>query len=325
MTTINKEQSEAIVKSLLEKAHSRFKQEFDGESEEFLDRVLRKHRAIVARRTCKLSQKWSMWDNDGVILTPDNTRAYYRKGKTEILILECPPQIRFMRFRSDLANRESSDAAYPKEDSVCQYSLALPYVIFLFRFKNGMFDQVQCVFCDRPLKRLEEKPLKPYLSNIDSTLKVCLGRDFIRGELIKDNIIQQSSFVLNHFWQTVYSDEWSAHFWNSKSHFYEIGDERMSSLEGWQNASTENPLFVTEDVQWLPHSEECFGDMIVALLEDESENNAFQEEIYNDLVDQFLEEIKKSFAENLDSVNEKFIESNVVKLGEELAQQISKI
>jgi hypothetical protein len=65
-----------------------------------------------------------------------------------------------------------------------------------------------------------KRPLRPYLSNLDSNLKVCLGLSFDRSKLIKDKLAQQTAFVLDHFWHSAFSDEWSAHYWDNKIAFH---------------------------------------------------------------------------------------------------------
>lgn len=318
-TKPTKEQAKNIVVSLLSKAQKRFKQELVGENEEFLDRVIRQYRAKVARTSWKNAQKWCKWNNDGPVLMPDFTRIYYRKGNTEVFLQEYHPQVRLMKFKGTLAKRDDTDedmASYDMEKTH-HYSLALPYVVFLFKFVNGMFVEVRVAFCDRPLKRLDERPLRPYLSNIDSELRVCLGRDFDREQLEKDNLTQQSAYVLSHFWQTTYSDEWSTHFWANKKFFRE-NDPRMATMDAWQTASIENPLFVVEDVQWLRHHEENFGDMFVRMFEYDRGNVDLQEDLYRDLVEEFLTKVKKTLMENIDAIDGRILENATDQLADEL-------
>lgn len=320
---LTKDKAKEIVTELLGKAHSRFKQELAGENEEFLDRVVRQYNAKVARYSWKVSQKWCKWSDEGPVLMPDYTRIYYRKGNTEVLVLEYPPQVRIMKFKGSLAKRDSTGDSIEQTEhnKIFQYSLALPYVVFIFKYTNGIFTDVRCALSDRPLRRLEERPLRPYMSNIDNTLSVCLGQSFDRNQLIKDNIVQQSAFVLSHFWQTVYSDERSQHYWNCKSHFQQV-DPRMATLEAWQEASIENPLFVIEDVQWLQHVEENFGDMIVRLFDDDTGNLELHEELYSELVKNFLEDVTKTFQENLDAIEEKVVDGTTDQLAEELLAKL---
>lgn len=146
MATLTKDQAKQIVTEILNKAHNRFKQELEGENEEFLDRVVRQYRAKVARYSWKASQKWCKWGEDGPVLMPDYTRLYYRKANTEVMVLEYPPQIRMMKFQGALAKRANTAEKIEPEDAkrVFQYSLALPYVIFIFKFVKGTFSQVRC-------------------------------------------------------------------------------------------------------------------------------------------------------------------------------------
>ncbi|CAE7860211.1 unnamed protein product [Symbiodinium microadriaticum] len=321
---IKKEEGKVAIKRLVSGVAKRFKQEMLGEwGEETSDRTLRRYRAQIVRYGWKHAQKWCKWDKDGPVLMPDNTRMYYRKGDTEIVVKELPPQVRLMKFRGALAARSNTSEKLSASamNEIHHFSLAIPYVVFIFKFRNGLFQEVRCAFSDRPLKRLEEQPLRPYLSNIDTNLSVCLGPSFNKKELIKDNIFQQASYVLSNFWQTAYSDEWSTHFWNTRKHFQD-NDSRLAGLNAWQEASTENPLFVVEDVNWLKYNEDSFGDMIVRMFEDDMTNATVHEELYNSLVDNFLDDLKKSITTDLGNVQERI---NVGGLGSLIDELIEKV
>lgn len=290
---------------LLREGYKRFQQELVGENDELLDRLLSQYRARVARNAWKTCQKWCKWDDEGPVLMPDYCRAYYRKGDTEVLVLEQPPQVRLMKFKGALVFRETDeDDATANDDDVYTYSLSLPYVVFVFKFNKGIFDHVKCAFCDRPLKRLEEEPLKPYLSNVDNTLKVCLGGGFQVKELVKGNIVQQIAFVLDHFWYSAYSNEWSGNFWTYKQHFSDVGDSRLVGMASWEKASEEDALFVVEDVHWLKHENENFGDIIVRMFDEDPLNHSLHEELFETLSDVFLEEVKSQLQENVTKVEE---------------------
>lgn len=320
---LTKEQAKEIVVEILNKAHSRFKQESLAETEEILDRSARQYRAKVARSSWKISQKWCKFADDGPVLMPDYTRMYYRKGTTEVLAMELPPQIRLMKWHGSLL-RENSTSNTPNDPDlkrVFQYTLALPYVVFLFKYTNGLFAEVKCAFSDRPLKKLEEKPYRPYLSNLDSNLGVCLGQSFPKDDLIPGNIVQQAALVLSHFWQSVYSDEWSAHFWANKGHF-QSSDPRLATMEAWQAASTDNPLFVVEDVAWLPHTEDNFGDMIVRMFEDDKTNHDLQEELYKDLADGFMQDVSKACKESADATEAKVVDKDADALADLLVEKV---
>jgi len=310
LSRLGREEVEKALKELCVTAMKRMRQEVIGENEDTLDRAIRKYRAKVARRTWHVAQKWCKWTDEGPVLMPDNTRLYYRKGQTEVVVQEFSPQVRLMKFKGALAKRANTDEhiSNAEKERVHTYSLALPYVVFIYKFSDGMFTDCYVAFCDRPLKKLQERPLRPYLSNLDSNLKLCHGASFHRNELIKGDIIQQIALVLNNFWQTIYSDEWAAHFWANKNHFdVQVEDVRMATMEGWQAASLDNPLFVIEDVNWMQHTEENFGDMVVRLFEHDQDDAGFQQELYTDLVENFLDEVKKVVEENMQSVEQKTV------------------
>ena len=317
---LTQEQAQEFVRNILRKSQSRFKQELVGENEEMLDRVLRQYRAKVARHSWKLSQKWSKWDAEGPVLMPDYARIYYRKGRSEVILQEFPPQVRLMKFRGSLVSKADSQTPISEVEArkIHHFSLALPYVVFVFKFFDGIFQEVKCAFNDRPLKRLEERPLRPYLSNIDNTLQVCLGHSLDRGELVKGQLTQQIALILNNFWQTSYSEDWSGNYWGNKTHFMGINDHRMSSIQNWQDASQENSLFVVEDVNWMQASEESFGDIIVKMLQDDPDNKKLHDDLYDGLVDSFFEEIKKSVQDNTSTVADKLSDQQIDEFVQEL-------
>lgn len=319
---ISEEKAESVIRDLVSKASSRFRQEFEGETEELVDRALRQFGAKVSRCSWKNSQQWCKWDDDGPVLMPDFTRIYYRKGNMEILVQEYPPQVRLMKFQSSLAMRKNTEEVMDdNRKDVCQYSLALPYIVFLFKFVDGNFKEVRCAFNDRPMKRLEEKPLRPYLSNIDTNLNVCLGLSFDRDKLEKNNVAQQASFVLDHFWHSVYSDEWATHFWNTKAYFQEQ-DSRLAELSEWEKNSQENALFVVEDVKWLEYQEESFGDIIVKMLEGSDDSSKLKEVLYKEITQEFVDSIKKIYNDSMNSVEKKIADPLSEQLAKELIAEL---
>ena len=313
-----------VISELVAKSYKRFKQELVGENDESLDRNLRQYRARIARNSWKTSQKWCKWDNDGPVLMPNFCRSYYRKGKTEVMVLEQPPQIRLVKLKGALALRDKDEDDHTSnDDKIYSYSLSLPYVVFIFKFVEGKFIQVKCAFCDRPLKKLEERPMKPYLSNIDNTLKVCLGGGFDVSKLQKDNLVQQASFVLDHFWHSAYSNEWSGNFWKYRNHFTN-SDKRLATMKNWEEASAENSLFVIEDVTWLQHEEENFGDIVVRLFDEDVSNHALQEELFTSLSEIFLDEVKNKLTENTTTIEQKLMNGREEQVIKDLIEELSK-
>lgn len=291
VSKINQPELSAILAEVGQNSILRFQQELESETNNRLEDFVREFCDIATHRSWKAAQKWCKWSKDGIVLTPDHTRVYYRRGDTEIVLQEFAPQMRLMKFQSSLVNK--------KEDrSVYSYTLALPYVNFLFRFREGLYSDCFVSFCDRPLKTLFEVPLRPYLSNLNTNLALCLGNDFNEENLIKDDVNQQIAYVLNHFWQTVYNNELPDHYIANKLYFAQ--DDRLCDLESWQKASIENPFFVIEDVSWMPYTvfengEEknpSYDDIISDLVLNDRRDLQFQQEMYDDISGELAKTIK---------------------------------
>jgi hypothetical protein len=314
-----------LVRKIVKIAASRMRQELLVDSEEGIEKHVRKFRSTVARKAWHKSQQWCKWNEGGPVLMPDFARMYYKKGNTEVLVMEYAPQTRLLRFHGSLAKRRNTAEEIPDrvQEKVYNYSLALPYTVFIHKFVSGMYSHTYVAFNDRPLKKLDEKPLRPYLSNIDDTLKLCVGADFDRRQLVKDNLVQQAAFVMSHFWQTVYSNEWASHFWAYRAHFREC-DKRMQDLDAWMEASAENPLFVIENVRWLHHPEESFGDIIVKLFDGEDVNAQFQQDLFNTVAEELLEDVAKTINGVADGIENK-VEPMLAEVQSQLMTELRKI
>jgi hypothetical protein len=299
--------SEAKVRTIIKKFAGYLKQEMKGQQEETLDGVLRKHCAMMSRHSWRVAQNWCKWDdeNGGPVLFPDCTRLYYRKANSEIIVQEFKPQIRMLRFRGDLFNLPV--------DAFFTYSLALPYTIFVFKFKDGLFQDVYAAFSACPLKKLDEQPMLPYLPNINNDLRVCLGKSFNRSKLIKDQLTQQCAFVLDHFWNSLFNKDWAQNYFECERHF--AGDARMCDLQCWQEHSGRDPLFVIDDVEWKPSRFVVnFGDLIVRLLDHEEQDYKFREELYQSLNDSFVKEAQRACEDKLDAAIEKLLQNKIKEL-----------
>ena len=258
--------------------------ELDGQCTE----VLKQFKATIGRRCWKLSQKWCQWGDNRPILQPNNSRLFYRKGKTDIMVIEQDPQVRTLRFNSTFDEQGS-------------YNVALPYVVFIFRFIDGNFTDVYCMFNDKPLGDLSERPIKPYLTNIDGPLKCCLGKTLNLPKGLNYN--QTVQYVLNYFWTAEHSNEWNDH-WNSNQRYFAANDGRLATLANWAEATQDNPLFVIDNVQWQRH-DRTIGDLIVGLTKTDTTAREFEETIFQDLVSEFLSSVQNAMSTSLKQSSEK--------------------
>lgn len=281
-----------IIDQFMSDLTNQLRQELIGVNESTFERPIKSCQGQLARISWQSAQHWVKWENDGPVLMPDNTRLYYRKGNTEIVLQEFHPQTRFMRFNSHIAREVDTI-----DDKVYSYSLALPYLVFIHRFVEGIFLDCYVSFNDRPLKTLEEVPLTPYLSNIDDSLKLCHGKSFDRTMLQPNNIVQQIAYIMSLFWSTVYTNEWANNYWTSKYGFQD--DNRLNSLEAWQEATTDDPLFVIDNVKWKTHTYRSYGYLINGLLEKDQINLSLQQEIHQKFIEKLTDQIESVVKENV--------------------------
>jgi hypothetical protein len=278
--------------TLLNEMKSAFANGYRQETLSVLDEgcteVLKQFKATIGRRCWKLSQKWCQWGDNRPILQPNKSRLFYRKGNTDIMVIEQDPQMRTLRFNSSFSETGS-------------YNVALPYVIFIFRWIGGSFTDVYCMFNDKPLGDLSERPIKPYLTNIDCETRCCLGKTF---KLPSDlNYNQTVEFILSYFWSAEHSNEWNEH-WKYNQGYFETTDGRLATLSAWQDASQDNPLFVVDNVSWQKHTR-SIGDLIVGLTKTDTKAREFEETIFQDLVAEFLSSVSRAMTVSLEQSSEK--------------------
>lgn len=322
---MNKEQITKAVTEAIAGMTDQFRQEFEGEKNDLFERAILHVRNRISQRTWKTVQKFGKWTENGPLLLPDHTRFYYRKGNTEVILQEFRPQVRIMKFTGELASRSNSSEQIDKKEgsAIKHYSLAVPYTLFLFKFVDGVFTEVRFFFSGTPLKSASDKPCQPYLPNIDSGYKVCLGREFDTraltesGALIKGNISQQASYVVNHFWQATNSDEWSAFFWNCKKHFADNNEKRLETLASWEEATRDNPLFVVDDINWLAEPTDAYGDIVTRLFEGDKVVAEFQQELYNDIFEDMGKDIQQYVGDAI-NVAEEAVKKNIAATVEKI-------
>jgi hypothetical protein len=284
--------SDREVAELLNDLKSHFVNGYRQETLSVLDEscteVLKQFKATVGRRCWKLSQKWCQWGDNRPILQPNKSRLFYRKGNTDIMVIEQDPQVRTLRFNPSFSESGS-------------YNVALPYVVFIFRFINEKFTDVYCMFNDKPLGDLSERPIKPYLTNINEDLRVCLGNTFSLPSGLNHH--QTVEYILSYFWTAEHSNEWNDH-WNYNQHYFSSTDGRLATLAGWAAATQDNPLFVIDDVTWQKHNR-TVGDLIVGLTKTDAKAREFEETIFQDLVNEFLQSVQRAMSVSLEQSSEK--------------------
>jgi hypothetical protein len=93
------------------------------------------------------------------LLLPPGTRIAKLEGTVNVLCLEQPPQLRLIRW---------SDAAMGKGGDYQTYRLAFPYIVYLFLFFTGSFEDMRVYYRTAPLQGPNDALLMPNLWNVQA-------------------------------------------------------------------------------------------------------------------------------------------------------------
>jgi hypothetical protein len=199
----------------------------------------------------------------GDLILPDGVKTVISQGAITIMVWESPPRLHQFDW---IAN--DSPAGYGQGTTYRKVRLALPYVIMVAVFARNeaglpqLLSKNECFFRNAPLKRLDDELLYPALLNC-SKFTPQEGRplSWICTQHLRPTPTMQSADPAERFrggldtlrhclLETAFnlsSDHHEGASWFSLSRGI---DPRLSSVEAWQEASAQNPLFVLE-IPWL--------------------------------------------------------------------------
>lgn len=145
-----------------------------------------------------------------------------------------------------LAERES----LRRGGTIPTFQLAMPYVVFLFRFCNGLFNCVYCFYRNAPLTSLDDALLLANLPNVRNNGMVCLDRRSHYMVSIPSDVTtvpQQVTYISRVLW----SNAWNGIF---TEYGTPAGAQRfplVATPVEWEFNSLTDPLFPLS-VQWIP-------------------------------------------------------------------------
>ena len=169
-------------------------------------------------------------------LLPVGTRWVVNRGPSLLLTVEQPPQVRRFAWR-------------PKGDrEVRDYSLAFPYILYLLLFAQGSFEEMRIYYRTAPLTSAEDLLYLSNLWNVSATeTPMAKCRACLRGRPSFEDLslAGQVQTTIEFFWGTGFNLQ------IEESCFQRAAkrDERIATLEAWEAASREDPLFPLE-VDW---------------------------------------------------------------------------
>ncbi len=206
-------------------------------------------------------------DSRGAIL-PDGVKCILPTGTGCIMVHQTPPRVYNFRWIA-----VDSKAEYGRGTSYRQVRLALPYLIVLAVFERarGGLPQLggynECFFANQPLdaKGLDSELCYPALLNCSRFPDgpghplswICTQHlrpnEYARAQTLEQSLRMGLRALLHHLLETGFnrsSEHHELNSWFAESAAARI-DPRIASVEAWERATAEDPLFALE-VPWLP-------------------------------------------------------------------------
>jgi hypothetical protein len=195
---------------------------------------------------------------------PDGVKMVTSRGNVMIWVYERPPQVYSLKW---IAN--DSPSSYGKGTTYRTVRIALPYLIVLAVFmpdkgRNVFLSQLnECFFRTSPLNSVDDELYYPALLNCSKFEQqegrplswICtVNMNFKRlAEIDNYNHRTRESMrdLLHCLLETGYNRSSEHH--EESSWFTESNsiDARISTVENWEKATAQDPLFVL-DIPWLP-------------------------------------------------------------------------
>jgi hypothetical protein len=206
-------------------------------------------------------------DSRGAIL-PDGVKCVLPMGNGCIVVHQTPPRVHNFRWIA-----ADSQAEYGPGTSYRQVRLALPYLLVLAVFERArgglpqLSSRNECFFVNQPLdvKGLDTELCYPALLNCSRFPDgpghplswICTQhlppREYARAQNLEQSLRMGLRALLHHLLETGFnrsSEHHELNSWFGESVAARI-DSRIASVEAWERASAEDPLFVLE-VPWMP-------------------------------------------------------------------------
>ncbi|MFQ5881185.1 MAG: hypothetical protein ACE5I9_01750 [Candidatus Methylomirabilales bacterium] len=168
------------------------------------------------------------------LLLPPGTRIAKLEGTANVLCVEQPPQVRRIRW---------SASAMGKGGEYQTYRLAFPYVVYIFFFFQGSFEEMRVYYRTATLQSPNDSLLMPNLWNVQADPeKPSACRACLRGrpeDLWERPPVQQVTVLLDFFWGTGFNTDIAGNCFERAR----VLDPRIATLEAWEAASEADPFF----------------------------------------------------------------------------------
>ena len=126
---------------------ARYGQEYRGELDLCIQDRTERFESDISSLSWRLAQQWCHWTDDGPVLFPQQTRLFYRKGDTVVVVQEFPPHDRRVTCLTSLVDSPISSAhENPDPHDTSRLVLPLPYTVFISTFREGEFESMKLAF-----------------------------------------------------------------------------------------------------------------------------------------------------------------------------------
>lgn len=170
-----------------------------------------------------VAQNWSLRNKQEKLLFPRNCRFAYTKGKSTVLIIEQDPIQRALTLDTRLVGRrgEVTSGNSTSGHSTVRLPLQLPYVLFAFRWSNGLFQKCYTAWTKNSIQKLSDPIYDPLLPNIHHNYEICFGSMF--QNRVFPSIGEGCHEIISAFWQSTFNLDLDG-FWWSKRNIPAIAD-----------------------------------------------------------------------------------------------------
>jgi len=197
-------------------------------------------------------------------IMPDGVKCVIKRGNHLLMIHQSPPALRSLKWI-----RADSPAPYGPGCTYRDVTIALPYVITFAVFQplpaggHTLSPWNECFFSRRALLGMDDQLCYPGLLNCSkfqdgdhrsTSAWICTQKLNYRQLMLEKNhdlrIVKGLSALLNCLFESGFNYSSEQHEGNSWYTVTKDRDQRISTVENWEKASEQNPLFVL-DVPWI--------------------------------------------------------------------------
>lgn len=240
----------------------------------------------LKRLVFDISEEWSIITSHDKIIFPENCRFFYKKGQSFLVVIEQKPHVRSLSFDKEILGKfKNTSKVRSRKDRTELIQLSLPYIVFVFHFKNlsknssSAFFEIQGFYSGwrkKSLSSFEDELYHPLLPNIHTNLNICMGH---KWSLKGDNISNLVNKALTDYWSSVFNDDLSDFWWEKRNY-----DNRFTTAYSWAEETKSNSDFILSANFGKPYKKLENLVNLCVLYEEEPDKNVIEHRL-SDLID----------------------------------------